>query len=344
MRALLCLLPLTACAIDPELSSTESDVTSYPAADVVVPADYPREHPLIVGPATYLTAGQSLLLDARGVTTSSDSETRMQELTIHCWHLFDTSSELKIYSTQNRDGTDEREQYVRAMYVAPIAGNYRCDLVGAAKDFDGPNTAAYHTYQMDKTYLSQTVPVAPGDAWRWGTDNDLTYPLPADEVSLVPAHTMFVGPGLAYGTSEYVLHSTLITPPTNVSKLDFRFEIEMTTCKDGNNNCTPSTRGGFFDQWYGSGADVQIVVEQLYATGSAVCATTTSPVQHFYITSEEVHAKAHAIFDNIAISPACSRRFVAKAKVTWTDRNPIEINYGYQGASGYSTGFAWGHN
>ena len=339
MRAFLFLLPLAGCAIDPELSSTESDLTRYPTADVVVPADYPQEHPLIIGAATYLTGGQSLLLDARGVTTSSDSETRMQELTIHCFHMFDTSSELRIKSTQNRDGTDEREQYVRAMYVAPAAGNYRCDLVGAAKDFDGPNTSAYHTYLMDQTYLSQTVPVAAGNGWRWGTERDLLYP--GEDTN---ERNMYLAPGLVYGTSEYVLHSTLITPPTNVSKLDFRFELEMTTCKWGNANCTDSTRGSFLDQWYGSGADIQIVVEQLYASGSAVCATTTSPVQHFYITSEEVHKKAHAIFDNIAISPACSRRFVAKALVTWTDRNPIEVNYGYDGASGYSTGYAWGHN
>lgn len=342
MRAFLLLsCALAGCAIDPELSSTDSELTRYPTADVVVPADYPREHPLIIGPATYLTQGQSLLLDARGVTTSSDSKTRMQELTIHCLHLDDGTSLLDVYSTQNRDGTDEREQYTRAMFVAQAAGNYRCDLVGAAKDFDGPTTSAYHTYLMDQTYLSQTVPVAAGNGWRWGTENDLLYPGVDPSLN---EKTMYIGPGLAFGTSEYVLHSTLITPPANVSRLDFRFEVEMTTCKWGNNNCTDSTRGSFLDQWYGSGADLQIVVEQLYATGSSVCATTTSPVQHFYITSEQVHAKAHAIFDNIAISPACSRRFVAKARVTWTDRNPIEVNYGYTGAWGYSTGYAWGHN
>lgn len=90
---------------------------------------------LVFGPITRLERGQSLVLDARGVNTSSDDETRMQELAIHCARMGDAAYETKVKSMQNREGTGEHTQYTRVMYLAADAGDYRCELWGSAKDF-----------------------------------------------------------------------------------------------------------------------------------------------------------------------------------------------------------------
>jgi len=327
--------------IDDELdleTAESASTTTYPDSSIAIPADFPANHPLIKQDPLHLEQGESVVFLSKGVTTSSDSEIRMQELGIQCTDSDGRTVE-KIHSTENRNGGSStlRAQNTRLLFTAPKSGDFECWLFAAAKDFDGVNPSAFHTYLASETYLSRSAPKAVGNGWRWGTENDPRYSEDPDVVH--------VGPGLGAGTSEYALRSRRFQVPADLPSIDARFELELTTCKDGNPNCTSSTRGSWWDRWDGSTVDLQIYVQQMASsTSSTVCKLTTSPVQRLTIFSDEVHKKAHLALDNVAVSSACpGRTFILKALVTWISDNPVRIEPGNEGRTGYSTGFAYGH-
>jgi hypothetical protein len=325
---------------EPLLDTTESASTSTSlSSSVRVPTDFPVMHTLITQPPFHLEAGESVVFNSKGTTTSSDDTVRMQELGIECRDANGAQVE-NIYSTENRNGsTALRAQATRLLFATPTAGDFTCSLYAAAGDFHG-NTTAFHTYLANDTYITRSSTRAPGNAWRWGTENDPKYAADLDP------DTVHVGPGLAAGTSEYALRSTRFTVPSGQAFIDTQFELELTTCKYGNSNCTSSTRGGYFDQWSGSTVELQIYVQQMASsTSSTVCKLTTSPVQRLSIYSDEVHKKAHLVLSDVPVSSACAgRTFILKALVTWISDNPVEIEPGAGGKTRYSTGFAWGHN
>jgi hypothetical protein len=321
-----------------ELGMTESEVTAtYLEESRKVYADFPEFHTLIAPARFHLEQGESVVFLSTGVTTSSDTEIRMQHLGIKCT---DTSSNVvqNIYSTENRNGSSAlRAQNTRMLFIAPASDDFSCWLYAGAKDFDGVNQNAYHTYLADETRLVRSATKPVGNAWRWGTENDPRYSEHPDVVH--------VGPGLDAGTSEYALRSTRFQVPADQPFIDTRFEIELTTCKYGNSNCTDATRGEIWDMYDGSTVDLQIHVQQMASsTSSTVCKLTRSAVQRMTIFAGEVHKKAHLVLDDIPVSSACAgRTFIVKALVTWIADNPIRIEPGNEGRTRYSTGFAYGH-
>jgi len=339
LRLAIALVALAGCVEDElELGTAEAaSTTTSLGSPVEVPADYPNFHTLIAQDPFHLEQGESVVFLSRGVTTSSDSEIRMQQLGIKCT---DSDGDVveNIYSTENRNGSSvHRAQHTRLLFTAPRSDDFTCWLYAGAKDFDGSNPSAFHTYLAGETYLSRSEAKAAGNGWRWGTENDPLYGESTEAVH--------VGPGLDAGTSEYALRSRRFQVPADLPVIDTRFELELTTCKYGNSNCTSSTRGSWWDQWDGSTVDLQIYVQQMAsATSSTVCRLTTSPVQRVTIFAGEVHKKAHLVLDDVPVSSACpGRTFIVKALVTWISENPVRIEPGSEGRSRYSTGFAYGH-
>jgi len=320
---------------DPDLSIGSFAVTTTHLPHAMkVYSDFPIDHALLLPPQFYLAAGESAVIAAEGVNTSSDNELRMQELGIGC--AGPSGTRLRIYSTQNREGpaAATRTQRTKGLLIADVPGNYACWLFAANKDFDG-DTSAYHTY-LEDTSLSISAAKPKGTGWHWGTENDPLYSESPDAVH--------VGPGCEAGGAEYALRSPRFTAPLSTSYVDVRFELELTTCKHGHDNCPSSAQGAWGDQWSGSVVDLQVVVQQMQRTDpSKVCKLTKGDPVRLTVTARDVHEKAHLALDDIPIDSTCSRDFIVKALVTHVDVNPIRIEPGKDGTTRYSTGFAYAH-
>ncbi len=289
-----------------------------------------------------LRKGEAAYLYAKGRARSSSAATMLDGLRVTC-------AGGSIVSTQNHVGVDAEWQAVRRLFAAPMDGNYTCRVQAVVFSGSGSSTKDYHTYLKGASNTSMIV-TYPVRGRAWGTENDVAiagygddccYGSASDLVKRCKSNTecVYIGSGPA-GREEYLLRSRRLTVPAGKT-IDVYSEPELTVCYQGTGSC-PKNRHGPGPG--GSTLDLRLVIQQINANGS-VCATTHSPAsghKRFTISHNEHHKRAHLVAYDVALKPACrNKQFVIKTYARLVGGNPVKIERGINGSSGYSTGFAF---
>lgn len=289
-----------------------------------------------------LRKGEAAYLYAKGRARSSRAETMLDGLRVTC-------PGGSIVSTQNHVGVDAEWQAVRRLFAAPMDGHYTCRVEAVVFPRTGGSAADYHTYLKGASNTSLVV-TYPIHSRAWGTENDLAIAGYGDDCCYGPARDpvkrcrsktecVYIGSGPA-GRQEYLLRSPRLTVPAGKT-IDAYSEPELTVCYKGTGSC-PKNRHGSGPG--GATLDLRLVIQQINANGS-VCATSHAPVsghKRFSISHNEHHKKAHLVAYDIALKPGCrNKQFVIKTYARLVSGNPVKIERGIKGNSGYSTGFAF---